>query len=318
MTKPTSIDLYGEKTPVIHKPSDKNWNISNIAWMSFGYNLQVSPLQTCMLYNAVANNGKLMKPFIVKAFAEDGVIISEKQPIVLQNKICNDTTLYQLKKCLDGVCNSEWGTAHKVFKNNPYKVSGKTGTSLVANGSSGYDDKIYQSSFAGYFPSNNPQYTIVVVIKNKPMAAKFYGADVAAPVFKEIADYIYTAYLNKQQSDTIMQQPIAKSIHFWGNKKDAKQILSSVNKAFGDSSNDYDEWIQIKNNTKTTLTSTHKLSMRKMPLLKGLNIKDALQLCEERGLKVKILGQGKIVHQSILPDAAIKKGQIIELTLANS
>jgi cell division protein FtsI (penicillin-binding protein 3) len=168
MDNPTGIDLSGEGRPLIYKPGHKLWGPTSIPWMAFGYNLLVSPLQTANLYNAVANNGKMMKPYLVSSIKEEGVLLREIQPKVANEKICSDQTLADLKVSLEGVCLH--GTATTLFKGSPYKVAGKTGTALIANGNKGYADKIYQSSFAGYFPADNPQYTCSVVIKNKPHA----------------------------------------------------------------------------------------------------------------------------------------------------
>src|SRR5678816_1412876 len=113
------------------------------------------------------------------------------EPHIVEQSICSESTLKQLQECLDAVCNEDGGTGYLLFKNTPYKIAGKTGTALVANGKRGYSDHIYQSSFAGYFPLKDPKYSIIVVIKNKPFAKKFYGASVAGPVFKEISDKLY-------------------------------------------------------------------------------------------------------------------------------
>ena len=110
---------------------------------------------------------------------------------VLEEAICSESTLKQLQESLFSVCHEEGGTGLKLFKNSPYQVAGKTGTALVANGKKGYSDHIYQSSFAGYFPAKNPKYSMIVVIKNKPFAKKYYGAAVAGPVFKEVSDKLY-------------------------------------------------------------------------------------------------------------------------------
>ena len=156
--------------------------------MAFGYEILISPLQTLTLYNAVANNGRMMRPYLVSAVAESGNTVKETQPETLADPICSENTLRQLQECLAGVCDDPDGTAVTVFRNSFYKVAGKTGTALVANGSHGYAEHIYQSSFVGYFPAEHPKYTCIVVIKHKPFAKTFYGAKVAAPVFKEVAD----------------------------------------------------------------------------------------------------------------------------------
>ena len=182
----TGVDLAGETSPIIKSPQSKTWSASTLPWMAFGYEVLISPLQTLTLYNAVANSGKMMKPYLVNSVQYAGGIERQNQPVVLMDKICSDETLSELKTCLEGVCVR--GTAKSAFKNTFYPVAGKTGTALVANGNRGYADHIYQSSFVGYFPANQPRYTCIVVIKNKPFSKKYLGALVAGPVFREVAD----------------------------------------------------------------------------------------------------------------------------------
>ncbi len=136
----TGVDLVGEKRPVIYKPGGRFWGPTTLPWMAFGYNLSVSPLHTLMLYNAVANGGKMMKPYLVSAIKEEGTLLKNMEPVVMDEKICSDQTLQQLKKCLEGVCTA--GTAAGVFKNTPYVVAGKTGTALIAENNKGYADQI--------------------------------------------------------------------------------------------------------------------------------------------------------------------------------
>ena len=178
----TGIDLAGETSPIIKSPKSRTWSASTLPWMAFGYEVLVSPLQTLTLYNAIANNGRMMKPFLVNSVQYAGGIERQNQPVVLIDKICSDETLEELKTCLRGVCVK--GTGKTAFKNTFYPVAGKTGTALIANGNRGYADHIYQSSFAGYFPASHPLYTCIVVIRNKPFAKKYLGAAVAGPVFR--------------------------------------------------------------------------------------------------------------------------------------
>ncbi len=191
MNQLSGIDLVGETNPIIKTPKSKTWSATSLPWMSFGYEVLVSPLQTLMLYNAVANEGKMMKPYLVNEIRQGGITIKKNNPEVLEKSICSESTLDQLKESLVGACGEKGGTGFRLFNGSPYQVAGKTGTALVANGKRGYADHIYQSSFAGYFPANDPKYSIIVVIKNKPFAKHFYGASVAGPVFKEIADKLF-------------------------------------------------------------------------------------------------------------------------------
>jgi cell division protein FtsI (penicillin-binding protein 3) len=184
----TGIDLPGEAKPRIYKPGSRMWSKTTLPWMGFGYNLAITPMHTAMMYNAVANGGKMMKPYLVAAIAKEGEIIERFEPQVLESSICSAETIAQLKTCLEGVVLN--GTAVKL-QTPLYAFAGKTGTSLVADRGIAYADKMYQSSFAGYFPADKPEYTIVVVIRNKKHAPKFYGGVVAGPVFREVADRLF-------------------------------------------------------------------------------------------------------------------------------
>ncbi len=147
----SGIDIVGERFPIFHKPGNKTWSRTTLPWMAHGYNISITPLQTLTLYNAVANNGKMMKPYLVNSISKDGELIQNFSPTILNEKICSDATLAMLKDCLVGVCHSDLGTARKLFKENNYLVAGKTGTSFVVDNKIKYSDKIYQSSFAGFF-----------------------------------------------------------------------------------------------------------------------------------------------------------------------
>lgn len=310
----TGIDITGERKPIIYKPGSRYWSSTTLPWMSFGYNLSITPLQTLMLYNAVANNGVMMKPYLLHAIQEEGTLIKEFKPTIKKEKICSNETLQQLKACLEGVCTA--GTAQALFKNSTYKVAGKTGTALVANGNRGYSDKIYQSSFAGYFPADNPQYTIVVVIKNKPHAAVFYGGSVAGPVFKEIADRLYTTYVRATNFKSIEANKVDSSIYSYaGFKNDLLHVGNKLGLTVTDKTSIETDWASIYGSKKSFSLNTKQLDASVMPALKGLPLKDAIQVCENMGLKVLVKGKGKVEIQSIPAGQRIAKGQIIQLEL---
>ena len=308
----TGIDLKGERNSLIYKPGNRYWNSNTLPWMAFGYNLTVTPLQVLNLYNAVANNGKMMKPYLVSSVKQEGQLINTFQPYVLDQKICSDETLKEIKECLEGVCTE--GTAKSIFKNSPYKVAGKTGTALVANGSRGYADQIYQASFGGYFPADNPQYTCLIVIKNKPMAVKRHGAEVAAPVFKEIADRLYaTCVHNSENVMSVAAQKDSLSLKYFGYKTDVRQLVNYFNIKVTDSTGNENDWICLNESKGRGHISDFKMEKNEMPLLKGLGLKDALYLCENIGLKVNIKGKGKVSDQSILAGQVFSKGQIVNI-----
>lgn len=309
----TGIDLMGEGDPIIKTTASRTWSATSLPWMAFGYEVLVSPLQTCMLYNAVANNGKMMRPYLVNSIMEYGKPVKEIEPIVIMDSICSQGTLRQVKKMLEGVVLE--GTAKKLWT--PYySFAGKTGTALVANGKRGYADKIYQSSFAGYFPANDPQYTCVVVIKNKPHAARFYGASVAGPVFREVADKLYAIGVEKQkplqsriQVDTLLA---LKN----GRGSELKEILNTLHLPW-EGAVSSTNWVSagVNGQRKVELEPVDQ-DKGAVPNVTGMGLKDALYLLENAGLRVEIRGTGKVTTQSIPGGTKIGKDQkiIIELS----
>ncbi len=310
----TGIDLAGEKRPVIYKPGGKLWGPTTLPWKAFGYNLSVSPLQTLSLYNAVANDGKMMKPYLVSAIKEEGALLKKIDPVVVDEKICSDQTLQQLKTCLEGVCTA--GTAAGVFRNTPYVVAGKTGTALVADNNRGYADQIYQSSFAGYFPADDPQFTCIVVIRNKPHALLHHGASVAAPVFKEITDRLYSSYVRQPVKKGIdLKKFDSSSFSYAGMKQDLALVARELKIPFRDSSGDVQEWIDFSKKNASAVMQPKAINEKLMPQLKGMGLKDVVYLCENMGLRVNVKGKGKVSMQSIAAGQMIARGQLVNIEL---
>lgn len=310
----TGVDLLGERKPVIYKPGTKYWSNTTLPWMSFGYNLMVTPMHTAMLYNAVANKGRMLKPYLVGAITENGKIVKQVEPTVLNEKICSEETLKQLNACLLGVTTVPGGTGYHLFKGAPYTVAAKTGTALVANGNRGYADKIYQSSFAGFFPAEDPQYTIVVVIKNKPHAAKFYGASVAGPVFKEISDRLYTLYVRQNNSLYASSKTDSSWFQYGGYTQEVKHVFNKLNVKYASPVKEADYISVINEGGKATVYNIN-VQQQQMPSLKGMALKDAIAICESIGLKVAVKGKGKVVSQSVLAGDQIAKGRLINIEL---
>lgn len=310
----TGVDLRGEGRPVIYKPGGRMWGPTTLPWMAFGYNLLVTPLQTTALYNAVANDGKMMRPYLVSAVKDEGVLLREFDPVLVDEAICSKLTLQQLRTCLEGVCTN--GTAKELFKGTPYKVAGKTGTALVANGSRGYGDKIYQSSFAGYFPADDPQYTCVVIVKNKPHAAVYYGGAIAGPVFKEIADRLYSTYIRQSHTNTAAVKKADSSVYkYAGNRQDMALLSSKLSLRYTDSTMRTDEWVDMSGKNAAIGWSKRAVTDNMMPQLKGMGLKDAVYLCESMGLKITVRGKGKVTDQSIMAGQPIAKGQLVNVAL---
>jgi cell division protein FtsI (penicillin-binding protein 3) len=309
----SGLDLMGEQKPRIVKPGSRLWGPTTLPWMAFGYNIEIAPIQTLNLYNAIANNGVMMKPYLVNSIQEEGKVIKNFLPKVYNAQLCKPTTIRDLRIALEGVCIN--GTARKLFANSLYKVAGKTGTALVANGNKGYADKIYQSSFAGYFPADNPQYTIVVIIKNKPHAANFYGGSVAGPVFKEISDRLYSTYIqNKLNIAPVVHLKDSQVFNYSLSKMSLKTIAKQLSINYQDSSLNND-WVSIQGAGNVLKAGQQVISDTTMPNITGMKLQDALWLCEKKGLVVSCVGRGKVVKQSIVQGQYIQKGQQIQIEL---
>ena len=183
------VDIKGEGKPKIPHPDDDDWSGISLPWMAFGYGVSMTPLQTLTFYNAVANNGEMVKPSFISsigAFGEKPVYTIDRE--VIMASICSDKTLKSVQMMLKNVVEKPWGTANNIYDKN-IKIAGKTGTSQIGYTSG---ETEYVSSFVGYFPSDNPKYSAIVVV-NKPNKSKgFYGNSVAAPVFKKVAQKIIT------------------------------------------------------------------------------------------------------------------------------
>ena len=275
LDQPTGIDLLGEGTPVVKHPGSHTWSATTLPWMAFGYEVLVSPLQTLTLYNAVANNGRMMKPYLVSAIQESGITVKENEPTTVIENICSESTLRQLRECLLGVCNDPEGTAHSLFQHSFYPVAGKTGTALVADGKRGYADHIYQASFVGYFPADHPKYTCIVVIKNHPFAKVYLGAKVAGPVFKELADKLMSL-------DPDVAAPIP------ADSAGPKGI---------------------------TALNPQPVIGHGVPDVKGLGLKDALYVLENKDLRVAVRGSGRVKTQSPEPGSELKRNETITIQL---
>jgi len=312
LDQPTGIDLLGEGNPIIKNPKSRTWSATTIPWMGFGYEVLVTPLQTLTLYNAVANDGKMMKPYLVSSIQESGITVKENQPSALIENICSETTLRKLQECLKGVCQDPEGTGNKLFKNSFYKVAGKTGTALVANGKHGYVDHVYQSTFVGYFPADHPEYTCIVVIKNKPFAKIYYGAAVAGPVFKELADKLMSADPDPSAAPVLKKD--SSQFYYAGSTRDLKEVTKTVGLDYKDSAGK-NERSRLYASATGAVLNKEAVTRQTVPDVKGMGLKDALYLLESANLRVAAKGRGKVKTQSIQPGSALQKNETIFIQL---
>jgi cell division protein FtsI (penicillin-binding protein 3) len=314
LDRPSGIDLLGETRPIIKNPSSRTWSATTLPWMAFGYEVLVSPLQTLMLYNAVANEGKMMRPYLVNEVHQGGVLVEKKEPEVVVASICSDATLKQLKTCLEGVMTEGTG---KTLQTVDYAIAGKTGTALVANGNRGYSDHIYQSSFAGYFPANDPQYSCIVVIKNKPFARKYYGAAVAGPVFREVSDKLMALSADKNEM-LVAKRPAIKpdstTYYYAGFAPAVKEVYNTMKYAYKDSTGS-SEWSRVYAYNYQPVLNKQTITKQAMPDLKGMGLRDALYLLENMNVKVLVKGKGRVTRQSLEAGAPFSKNQSVVLEL---
>jgi cell division protein FtsI (penicillin-binding protein 3) len=316
MDEKLDIGIKGTGEPFIKKPGDQFWSGVSLAMISFGYEIKVTPLQTLTLYNAVANNGCMMKPRLIKAITENGHIRKSYGTERLIWSITSANTIRKAKAMLEGVV--ENGTA-KALKTSSYKIAGKTGTAQVANRREGYNHgglKVYQSSFAGYFPADDPKYSCIVVI-NGPKGGDYYGASVAGPVFRQISDYVYAYELGLKGEIKIKKSEHDPEIPGLtaGRKKDIANVLDELNILNGFAFI-HSKWVEASPDEDGLELNNRKIEEGVVPNVKGMGATDAVYLLENNGLRVTLSGKGKVRFQSLKAGTKIRRGQSIALRLS--
>ena len=278
LNKKLGIGFNGEGAPYIPQPSDKKWSRLTLPWMAFGYNVSVTPLQTLAYYNAVANNGEMVKPLFVSEIKEWNKTIKKYDKVVLNPKICSQETIHKLKAILENVVRR--GTGSKLYSKD-FSMAGKTGTAQVNYAKAGGAEKYYASSFVGYFPADYPKYSCIVVV-HKPNTTNnnYYGADVAGPVFKRIAQKIFT------------DSPTTNEIKNLNRK------------------------IQKQESNYNSYYAKAQKKIKSIPNVRGMAGMDAVALLENLGLKVKAIGIGKVKKQSLQAGENINKNATIILELS--
>jgi cell division protein FtsI (penicillin-binding protein 3) len=310
--KPLGIEIPGEGEPYIKDPKEsKYWYGTSLPWMSIGYEVTITPLQTLTFYNAIANNGVMVKPLFVSEIREGGKTIQKFDPVVINPSVCTPATLQQVRSLLEGVVNN--GTA-KSLKDSTYKIAGKTGTALVAEGSKGYSGKKYNASFVGYFPADNPKYSCIVVV-NRPEAGKIYGGAVAAPVFKEISNKVYATQLDiHDQDDRKYFREKYLPAAAKGDYYDLQNSLAAMSYAVKLPSRN-PEWAAMDSSSIGMILQPTFFGTDTIPNLSGLTAKDAVYMMEKAGMSPVIHGKGLVFSQSLPPGSPMLKGSEIILTL---
>lgn len=307
------LQIKGEGAPLIRYPGDKLWSGLSLPMMSHGYEVQMTPLQILTFYNAVANDGKMMRPRFVTEIRRNGTTVKRFEPEVIINSIASRSTIRKARKMLEGVV--EHGTAMNL-KDADYKIAGKTGTAQIARGRSGYRSGArisYQASFVGYFPAENPLYSCIVVV-SAPSNSVYYGNLVAGPVFKEISDKVYSTlffrdYNSLKKEERLIAAPDAGN----GYREDINRVLRELDINYRRSSSD--SWVATRESGDTIRLASVKIKEGLVPDVRGMTLRDAMYLLENSGLRVQFSGKGRVRRQSPEHGAKVYEGSVVKLDL---
>jgi cell division protein FtsI (penicillin-binding protein 3) len=308
-----NLQIKGEGDPLIRYPGEKFWSGLSLPMMSHGYEVQLTPLQILTFYNAVANDGKMMRPRFVTEVRRNGTLLKSFDTEVIVNSIASRSTVRKAKKMMEGVV--ERGTAVNL-RDADYKIAGKTGTAQIAKEKYGYrsGSKIsYQASFCGYFPADNPIYSCIVVV-NAPSNSVYYGNLVAGPVFKEISDKVYSTRFFKDiiaenKEDKALTAPDAGN----GSREDINAVFRNLNIKYKRSADD--DWVATRESGDTIRLVGVTPQQGQVPDVRGMTLRDAMFMLENSGLKVKFNGKGRVRRQSPEHGAKIYEGSVVSLDM---
>ena len=302
----TGVEIPGEPVPFFKNPAtgtkkDKAslWSGTTVPWMAHGYEVEMTPLQILSVYNAVANNGVMMKPYLVKEVITPDEKIKKIKPQILNASIASSEVINKARKMLEGV--AERGTAKK-FEITNSTFAGKTGTTRI-NYWKASDVKEYNASFAGYFPAENPKYSLMVVIYN-PKGA-YYGSQVAGPVFSEIVQRI--SGMEKRIVPEYVEGRKVVTAHS-GYKADYKDLMEFIGLEYSNRSRS--NWIEMKEDESDVVFTSKKIKTKEVPDVTGMGLRDAVYVLESLGMKVELVGMGKVYKQSVRPGTTIKNQEI--------
>lgn len=311
LTKPVMVQehVVGEPKPHFARPTEAEWTKISLPWMAIGYNSQLTPLQILTFYNAVANDGKMMEPILVKRIRKGSKVVVEYKSQVLKERIASKKTIDEAHKLLRGVV--ERGTA-KGIQVGKCTLAGKTGTAKKYNKERGVYESKYQASFAGYFPAENPRYSLYIMV-DEPSGAEYYGASVAGPIFAQIAQQVYTADMSLVQEymprEFFQHAPVTRVV----NQSNATAVYRSL--SLNHPTEAEGTWVKAsEQDGKVTFT---KLDIKegRVPNVQGMSAKDAVVLLESLDMKVMLSGYGKVKKQSIAPGEPTRGNTSIYLEL---
>ena len=317
------VPITGSTPPRIRKPQKNshgnytNWSLTTLPWMSIGYETQVPPISTLTFYNAIANNGKMMKPRFVTRVLREGQVIAEYPPVVLRHQICKPSTLAQIQDLLCKVVTN--GTGKKA-KSESFLVAGKTGTAQISKGHGGYKSGVmhYLVSFVGYFPADAPRYSCIVCLQKAGLPAS--GGTMSGWVFHNISEGVMAHNLNMDISNArdSLQERRPKAMS--GDLKAASMVLGHLGfdtqRQWGDNNSDQSFWGSVAlGGTQYILKQKERESDNIVPNVRGMGARDAIYQMERRGIKTKVVGRGKVRSQSLAPGEKVVRGSVCTLTM---
>jgi len=310
--QPLGLQIPGEGIPVVKTPDNRSWSKLSLIQMSYGYELILTPMQTLTLFNAVANDGKLLAPLFVKEIRHLGNTVQSFQARVINKQIASATAIKKMQALMEGVMTNGTG---KKLTSPLYNAAGKTGTAQMADDSRGYGARRYQSSFAGYFPAENPKYSMIVVIRNPRNG--YYGGSVAGPVFRELANMVFA-------NDVSMHSTLnSRKVNVAGRKipqtlVGSKEASTKVYEALGFKIMDWNTLAMQANDTsKSTASPIYDVQIKEgtVPNVVGMGLSDALYTMENAGFKARVSGRGRVTQQSSVPGEKLKMGTNISIAL---
>lgn len=318
LKNPTGIEIAGEQDPFIKNANHSSWSKVTLPFMAHGYELLMTPLQVLAFYNAVANDGRYVRPRLIKGLKDHSQMVKVFKPEVIKHSICSDKTLKKVRLLLEGVV--ERGTATNL-KTEKYKIAGKTGTAVIAQGDQGYladnGKKDYRASFVGYFPADRPKYSCIVVI-TRPNMGVYYGNKVAGTVFREIADKVMATDIELSRETNLLaleknENPELPEVGP-GIYLDIKAISKQLNLPINEKGK-IGEYARVHLSDSKIQLEEFKIQEGYVPDVRGMGLKDALHLLENAGYRVKITGHGKIRKQSAEPGTELARGSVIYINL---
>lgn len=316
-----NLDIQGEARASIYAPGDAMWSRSSLSSMAIGYATLLTPLHTLTFYNAIANGGKMMKPYFIENYQQDGQIIKQFKPQEISGAICSKSTVETVKQALRGVVTDGTG---KSLNDKRYSISGKSGTARMSYGKYGYERngfRRYQASFAGFFPSENPKYSVIVILYSGDTRGNFYGATWAGPAFKQIADHIYTTSTDWQPALDGKQTRTGSVPEISAGKSESlKTVLAELpSSGSADLSRRLERngWVRIGRDSSGNRSVRDVFSHENALVdVTGMGLKDALYLLENQGYRVRFSGRGRVVRQDPPAGSEAERKTIIHLQLA--